>query len=93
MFYRVQKIVVCVLFIIGCLLVFDVLAMNPFDELKGGEVTFKGVCHIEGKCSLPCVEVTNNKKVYIVFFDDKGEVALFQKIHDKFVLLWSRGSI
>ena len=90
-FYRVRKVAFCVLVIVIVLVAIPVLA-NPFDELKGGEVTFQGVCRVDAT-TLPCVEITNNGKEYIVFFDKEGECALFQKIHEKYVLLWSKTSI
>jgi hypothetical protein len=90
MYYRIWKIIICVLFIIGCLMVFDTLA--GYVDLRGADVVGSSPCIHNNKQFL-CVAVEQDGKTYVVLLDKKGEYAIYLVGEKESVLIWYRDSV
>jgi len=85
-YFRVRKVVVCLLFIVLVLWAFDTFADI---DLGGAKVVREAECKVYGKPSL-CVAATLDKKLYIIVFDRKGIVSEYLVNGGTLTLLWAR---
>lgn len=89
-FFRVRKVVVCLLFIVFGLWVIDATAQ--YIDLSGGDVMELSVCKANGK-TYACATVLSEENTYFVLLDKKGAYAIYQVEGERFLFLWCREAV
>lgn len=67
-------------------------ARAEYIDLTGGDVVRQALC-TQGKKKLLCVAVQKDDKLYVVVFDEKGELSITWISPKGDVLIWARDAI